>query len=156
MRKPGSTVVASGGIVVMFAALLVVALGYPYMVEARGSSRPGPGFFPVWILGILVALSIVNLVQEIRKRVTETRILPSGQSLLKLVKVFGSVVLFVALAPFAGFTIACALFLFLIYCFANGFGWLRSAGLSVGISIALFVLFRTLLGVQLPVNALGW
>jgi putative tricarboxylic transport membrane protein len=116
---------------------------------------PGPGFFPLWLSGILVILSIGLILISIKKeRILFKDILPKGRSLLRVLLVPASLIVFILIVSFTGFIIASSILLFMV--FILEFKWYISLALSSSISILLFFIFQSILEVPLPVNVLGW
>jgi putative tricarboxylic transport membrane protein len=116
---------------------------------------PGPGFFPLWLSGILVILSIGLILISIKKeRILFKDILPKGRSLIRVLLVPASLIVFMLIVNFTGFIIASSILLFMV--FILEFKWYMSLALSSSISILLFFIFQSILEVPLPVNVLGW
>ena len=116
---------------------------------------PGPGLFPLWLSGILGLLAVAYMVDSIRSAgVTFEDVLPLGRGGKRLVALLGAVVLFVLLAPYAGFTLAGIIMLWLVL--AAEYRWYRALAIATVVSVATFLLFKAFLGVPLPVNRFGW
>ncbi|MBP1154473.1 MULTISPECIES: tripartite tricarboxylate transporter TctB family protein [unclassified Paenibacillus] len=122
----------------------------PYL----GSVGPGAGFFPVWLSGILIILSLFYMVEFRNKENSEEESMPKGEDLKKVLYIIGCLILFVIIISYLGFVLSSAIFLFLLL--YRAYKWYLNLIISVGTSIFLFWLFRTLLSVTLPVNEFGW
>lgn len=133
------------------AFFLSVSLSYPYM----NGDKPGAGFFPVWLSGLMVLFSILHIINSVRKNEKSKEILPRGAVLKNILIVFGSMILFILVAPYFGFNITCTLFLAGLFYF-NGYKWYYCLAAGLVSSIILFLLFYSFLGVAFPVNDFGW
>lgn len=126
------------------------SLGYEYYSDYG----PGPGLFPRWISGILFLLSLVYIWDSIKKEIIWFNdILPKGKGLYDVLSIFGSLILFMILVPFTGYSIASLIMLVIL--FAQGYKWYWGLGLSAVITAIVFFAFETLLNVPLPVNSFG-
>lgn len=116
---------------------------------------PGPGMLPLWVSGLMFGLSAVYLVVALKKEtVFLSQVLPKGEGFVNILVCIGSLILFIVLAPLAGFLIASTATLFLL--FIRGYKWYWGLGLSVSTSAIVFWVFGIVLEVPLPVNDLGW
>jgi putative tricarboxylic transport membrane protein len=116
---------------------------------------PGPGMFPRWLSGILIVLTLIYIWQSVNKEVIRfSDILPKGKDLGNLIAVLGSVVLFILVVNYTGFTIAGTALLFIL--FVRQFKWYTALGMSLLVTLILFYIFKSLLSIPLPVNAFGW
>lgn len=116
---------------------------------------PGPGMMPLWTSIFLIAFSLVYLLVNSKKDIYQiSEVLPKGKGLVNILVSIGSCILFMIVAPYAGFVIGCTLMLFLLL--IRGYKWYWSLGLALVITIAVYVIFVILLQVPLPVNDFGW
>lgn len=131
-------------------AIFFQAFSYGYY----GSYGPGPGLFPRWLGGGLFVLSILYIIDSIRNGGLDIReLFPKDASLRKVGAVFLALVLFLLIVPFAGYTLASVLMLFLL--FIGEYKWYSSLLYSICVSASVFYVFKYLLNVPLPVNFLG-
>jgi putative tricarboxylic transport membrane protein len=131
--------------------MLVNSLSYKY----SSNMGPGPGMFPLWLSGILILLSLLSIVQSIKKdRTTFAEILPKGKDLKKLILILAALAGFILIIQFAGFVIAGIVFLFILL--AGEYKWYVNLAISIGVSVLLFWVFGILLSVPLPVNSFGF
>ncbi len=144
--------VSIGLVLVAFSALILVqSFSFHYYTKYG----PGSGFFPIWMSGALLVLSLVFIVEAILgKEAKGEEILPRGKSLGYILASVAGVALFILLVPPLGFTIPCAIMLFLML--VGFYRWYVSIPLALVSSFALLVIFQSLLGLSLPVNALGF
>ena len=140
------------GIVLVFLSMIFLAESFAY--EYTGDFGPGPGFFPTWLSGILLVLSLVYLYQSVRSSTHDGDPMPSRKAQKKILIILGCMALYLILLPYLGFVLSSTVFLFLLL--FKGYKWYTNLLISVAASLILFVVFDQLLGVQLPVNGLGF
>ncbi|WP_183192912.1 tripartite tricarboxylate transporter TctB family protein [Brevibacillus nitrificans] len=131
----------------------IVFLTQSFTYEYQDSVGPGPGYFPVWLSGILLVLSIIYILHCFRNKEVQSdeepeKVLPQGDALKSFILCIGSMILFVVLFEYVGFVIAGTVFLYILL--FKAYRWYVSLGVSLGVSLLLFYLFGTLLGVDLP------
>ncbi|MDQ0221140.1 tripartite tricarboxylate transporter TctB family protein [Peribacillus cavernae] len=141
-----------GLIMLLFAGTIFgISLSY----DLYSDLGPGPGLFPAWLSGFLIILSLFYIWESIKKEVILLqKILPKGKGKKKVLTLLGSIVLFILIAPYIGFTMAAIVMLFMIL--IAEFKWYWGVGISTAISILLFLVFDSFLHVPLPVNAFGF
>jgi len=141
-----------GMIVFLFAALI---FWKSLALEYYGPYGPGPGLLPRWLSGILGILTLVYIVTVITKEViTVKEVFPKGKILLRIVSVVVSIILFIIISPFVGFNIA--LTITLLICLLPEFKWYTSFGISIVITVVLFLVFGYFFQIPLPANAWGF
>lgn len=148
MRNVGGTVSA---FIFLFAAFIFYqSLDFQYYSEFG----PGPGFFPRWLGGALMVLSALNIWQSVTKEIIWFRdVLPERKEFRIIVKICVSIVLFIMIVPYSGFTIAGTIILFIL--FYPEYKWYSALGMSVATTVIVFIAFKLLLHIPLPVNAIG-
>lgn len=116
---------------------------------------PGPGMLPLWVSGLIFILSVVYLGIGLKKEIVLfSQVLPKGEGLINVLVSIGSLILFMIIAPLAGFLIGSTACLFLL--FIRGYKWYWSLVLSISLASTVFWVFGIILEVPLPVNDLGW
>lgn len=117
---------------------------------------PGPGFFPLWLSGILAVFSLCYIWDSVKHEgVAIKDILPKDKAARQsILLTIGGVVIFPLVVEFLGFIISGSILLFIM--FMREYKWYTALGISVGASLLLFFVFQSLLGVTLPVNEFGW
>lgn len=124
-------------------------------LEYYSEFGPGPGLLPIWISGLMMILSIVNIFSSLKKGAIKfSDVMPKGGSLINVLLSVGTIILFVIIVPYVGFCIASFIMLFIL--FLRGYKWYVGMGLSVGITVFLFWIFGLILNIPLPVNSFGW
>ncbi|MEW9672468.1 tripartite tricarboxylate transporter TctB family protein [Ammoniphilus sp. 3BR4] len=146
-----------------WAAMMVLILSVIFLFESsmfpysnRLGPGPGPGFFPIWLSSILLVLSLFYLYQSLERQKEgqgeQEGILPRGEGLRKILFTLFSLILFVVLISFIGFTLTSIIFLFMLL--REGYRWFTGLGISIVVSLLMFWVFGSVLDVALPVN--GW
>lgn len=116
---------------------------------------PGPGFFPRWLSGLLIALTLVYIASELRNStIAISEVFPSGEALGKTLAMLGGLIVFMLIVSYAGFVISGSILMTAML--IKDFKWHTALAISLAVSVSLLFLFQTLLGVTLPVNDFGW
>lgn len=151
MIKKMNAGVWAGFVVLLFSLVFFFqSMKYPYLSPLG----PGPGFFPAWLCGLLFLLSLFYIYVSWKGTEESGEPMPRGRALKNILFILICMILFAGLLSFLGFIASSSLFLFaLLY---GGYKWYSNAAISIGTSVFLYVLFHTVLSVQLPVNAWGW
>lgn len=138
------------GMVIFLFSLLFFILSFDY--DYSSNVGPGPGFFPLYLSGILMILSIFYVFESVKGKNVSSEKWPKGEALKNVLSVLGCLVFFLLLFYLAGMIAASMVFLFLV--FFKGYKWYINVAMSVGISLFLFWLFNNVLSVPLPVNGI--
>ncbi|MDM5340442.1 tripartite tricarboxylate transporter TctB family protein [Fictibacillus enclensis] len=141
-----------GIFLLLFAGLIFYfALSYDYY----SNIGPGPGLFPIWLSGLLLILSIMYIVSAFKKdEIRFSDVFPKGAQRNKILRILGSILLFILISPYAGFTLSGTVVLCIL--FIGEMKWYTAVGTSVITTVVVFLIFNTFLGVPLPMNAFGW
>jgi putative tricarboxylic transport membrane protein len=106
---------------------------------------PGPRFFPVWIAGISIVLSVALLVQLRRGTDTGVTEMPDRSAFVRIALTIAGMVAFAIVAPLIGMVAAVVAFMLFVLV-----GVLRQRVLSSAIAVAIiagaieFIFVRTL------------
>jgi putative tricarboxylic transport membrane protein len=125
--------------------ILAQARAWPYMTE----EGPGPGFFPMWYGGAMLALSLVLVVGTVFSREAARGKLQWGE----LRRAFACWVAFVAciaVMPLVGFVIAFGVLTWFIVAVLARRPQRMAIGLAIGMALVFYVLFDVALGLSLP------
>ena len=132
---------------------LVSSFTLPYMAKFTGG--PGPGFFPVWINAILLVVSVLYIVEAVRKDVIRVKdIMPPKESHWRILSLLAGLAFFCLTADFLGFIVAGSVLLFLMFIW--DYKWPSALALSIIFIVILWLTFSKGLKVFLPTNALGF
>lgn len=124
-------------------------------LEYYGQYGAGPGLLPRWLSGLLAILSIVYIINSIKKEnINIQSVIPKGKVLYRLLAIIGAILLFILISPYTGFNIASIIALLILL--LPEYKWYSAFGISVTVTIILFLGFDTLLNIPLPVNMWGW
>ncbi|PZE22130.1 tripartite tricarboxylate transporter TctB family protein [Paenibacillus xerothermodurans] len=148
MRNAGIWV---GAMILLFAGTIFAqSLSYDYFSDFG----PGPGLFPLWLSGMLIVSGVLYIITAIRKdRIDLSKVFPPGPGLRKVISIIAAVVIFLSLAPVAGYIPASVIMLFILF-FAD-YKWYWNVGISIVVTLAIFYVFQSLLNVPLPEFSIG-
>jgi hypothetical protein len=115
-----------------------------------GDDGPQAGYFPFYIGLILCASSAVNLVLAVLNRRDQDRtFVEVGQLKLVLTVLIPSAI-YVALVGWTGIYVASALFVAFFMRWLGKYPWWKVAAVSIGNSVAFFLIFEIWFRVPLP------
>lgn len=124
-------------------------------MEYYGEFGPGPGLLPFWTGVILLFLAGIYLIISIKKDIIlAENVLPHGEGLINLLICIGTIIVFILIVPYTGFTIGAIILLFPL--FSRGYKIHYALSFSVFLSVVVFFLFSNLLGIPLPTNNFGF
>lgn len=144
----------------LWIGLVILAFAGTFFYQGLGYDfyskyGPGPGLFPLWLSGSLLVLTVLYIVDSVRKSGISVRdILPKGSGLKNVATVFASLLAFLVVMPLAGYTVASVIMLFIL--FHREYKWYSGLGISIAVSLAIFYLFKSFLGIPLPMNTFGF
>jgi putative tricarboxylic transport membrane protein len=141
------------GIVILVYAITIFYQSFSLDYSTR--LGPGPGFFPRWLSGGLIALTLMYIWDSAKNTIISSSDLwPKGRALGTILSMLGGLVIFTTIVDYSGFVIAGSILLFAM--FIRDYKWYTALGASVAIAVLLLFVFQSLLGVTLPVNEFGW
>jgi hypothetical protein len=140
-----------GGVLLVCAVFIFRSAVVPILRQTR--SRPG--FFPVWLSGLLVLLSILYIIDSIRsEKVALKDILPQGKELKKVLALLGGMILFIVMVPYTGFLTASIVLLLIL--FSLDYKWYSGILISGAVGITACYVFKNFLSVPLPPGPFGF
>jgi hypothetical protein len=145
-----------GSIMLIFACVVIVES--MRMPQEGGNFEPGIRFLPFWLGVLMAVLSVLLMVNAWRKSavVKAKRLMPNRQALISIVLLVAGLAVYIALLETLGFLIDTLLFNAFLMAVVMRAHWKMTLWVAVGSSSALYVLFRILLEVPLPINMFGF
>ena len=136
---------------VVFFLIGVVMIVDNYKIGA-GWSREGPeaGYFPLRIGVIICVAAAVVLFQGLFGKGERNKVFVTFSRLRHVMAVLLPTIVFVLAIKFVGIYVASAIFIAAFMRVMDRFSWLKTIGISVGVSVALFWLFELQFTVPLP------
>jgi hypothetical protein len=113
-----------------------------------GTEGPMPGFFPFWIGLLIVASGGWNLIRTWRS--AGNKLFAEWVQIAQVGKVVLPMAVYVAVIPWLGIYLASALLMVGFMRWLGRYAWLRTVVISVGVQIALYVVFEKWFLVPLP------
>jgi putative tricarboxylic transport membrane protein len=130
-------------------ALVYLWLGFDYSMYTP-DGRIGAGFFPRVVGVALVAVTGLNLLNDIRSRKPDE----SSAYWRDLFTFMGLMILFVIGLMTVGAIIAMVLFIFAVLTLYNRGRWVTNVSVSIGLPLGIYLLFVVWLNASLPRGAL--
>ncbi|CAM4104882.1 tripartite tricarboxylate transporter TctB family protein [Bordetella muralis] len=134
------------GLLAAFSA--VVIYGSLQLNSGWSSTGPEAGYFPLRLSVLLLIVSVLLLIQAVRKPVQD-EVFVTGEQLRRVMSLFIPTVVLAAAAPFLGFYVASAVFLVYMCRLHGHFGWGRSLLIGVGAVVVLYAIFELWFNVPL-------
>jgi hypothetical protein len=138
------------------AAILCIAVFYTYWAFAElsflsSAGRLGPGFFPRVIGLALIAVCLLTLAGDLRKR--EGAAVSSYWRITLLVAALSGA--FILMLKVLGGPLAMVLYMLAVLSLLNRGRLLQNVAVSIGLPVALFLLFDVWLNAAMPQGVLG-
>jgi len=135
-------------VVFLFGALVVFD---SYRVGARwGDDGPQAGYFPLYV-GLLICLSSTAIfVRALRNSALAAESFVSRDGLKKILTVLVPTVVYVAVIAYLGFYVASTLYIAYFMWYLGKYAWIKIAPVSIGVSVAFFLIFEIWFSVPLP------
>jgi len=130
----------AGGVLVLWDSL---RLGFGWSTDG-----PKSGFFPFWLAVVLLACCAGIIVQALRS--ADRRPFVTREGVGPVLKVLVPATLFVALIQLIGLYVASTLYMAVYMRWIGRHAWLAVVALSVGFSVATFLVFETWFLVPMP------
>ncbi|MBK9605886.1 MAG: tripartite tricarboxylate transporter TctB family protein [Betaproteobacteria bacterium] len=127
-------------------AAVIIALGVLVMVDSLRlgnrwvSDGPQAGYFPFYIGVILCISGAVNALRALRDPYVRTFVTRGQGKLVLLVLV--PLVGYVALIALLGIYVASTIYIALFMIWLGKYGWAKTAAVSLGVSLAFFLMFE--------------
>jgi hypothetical protein len=145
--------IKTGRIEILFALLLIglgaLAISDSLRLGIRwAADGPRAGFFPFVVGSLLVASSLVILVQALRGR--SHGVFARVHELKLVATIAGPAAVYVATIPFLGIYVPSVALIFGFMRWLGGYAWWLAAATALGIVLTFFVVFETWFLVSLP------
>ena len=132
----------------VFAGLIIfdsIRQGARWLAEG-----PQPGYFPFYLGVLICAASLVTLVRALLMPVAQNRTFVQVGQLKLVLSVLVPSAVYVALVGWIGIYVSAVLFVALFMRWLGKYPWWKVATVSIGHSVALFVIFEVWFLVPLP------
>jgi hypothetical protein len=135
-------------IVLLFGALVV----YDSFRLGAGWGKSGPqtGYFPFYIGLLICVSSAVNLVLALRNRVGGSKSFVSREQLKLVMVVLVPTIIYVGLIRYLGLYLASTLYIAYFMWWLGKYAWVKIVPVSLGVSVAFFLIFETWFRLPLP------
>lgn len=143
---------AWASLVVLIFAIVFFVTSFQY--DYVGDLGPGAGFLPFWLSLLLMVMSVLYLIQAVRKRFVSEDFLPDKPGLRKIGIVLFSLLLFIGIVKVTGIVIATTVLLFLLL--MGEFRWYISLAIALLGALVLYIGFVVVFNIPLPVNRFGF
>lgn len=137
-------------------ALALVAIGVVVVADSLrigagwGDDGPQAGYFPFYVGAMLIVSGIVTAVQTVRYEGHWRRAFASREQLARVGAVLAPTALYVAAIFALGLYVSSALFIAWFMVRHGRFRWVLTLPVSVGVPLAIFVVFERWFLVSLP------
>ena len=122
-----------------------------WRIGARwGSDGPQAGYFPFYIGLIINLCSLITLVQAFRIKAADNEPFVLRGQLKMVVMVMVPTVIYVALINWLGIYVASTIYIALFMWWLGKYSWVKYVSVSVGVSVAFFLMFEVWFKVPLP------
>lgn len=116
-------------------------------------ARPGAGFFPLALAGLLLALGAVIFGRGLRPALAvRSQLWPEASGRRRVLLMVAGLLVFVAIVETVGYIGAMSGLFLLMLRVVAGRGWVLSASYSLAIAIGSWLFFARLLRVNLPMG----
>ena len=147
-RGPGQRAVEIG--VCVFTALFgaIVVVGGLQAGIGWGAEGPRPGFFPFYIGLLIIASSAVNLLQI--QLTDRWRRFAEWRQLRQVLQVLVPTAIYVVAIPYVGIYLVSAALIAVFMVWLGKYRWSLTAAISIGVTIAIYLMFEKFFLVPLP------
>ncbi len=135
-------------VIFLFGALVVFD---SYRVGAKwGDDGPQAGYFPLYV-GLLICFASATIfVRAFRNSAIAAESFVSRDELKKILTVLVPTVVYVSLIAYLGFYVASTLYIAYFMWHLGKYAWIKIAPVSIGVSVAFFLIFEIWFSVPLP------
>lgn len=129
-----------------------------WRLEYYSRLGPGPGFFPVWLSGVLAGLSLIWFYQACREPDEPIRegFIPGYAGMIRIASILAALAFMGLFMETVGFQLTMFAFLFFLLVALGRRSLVLTLFISLAGSFGMYYAFKTWLGVQLPESSIGW
>jgi hypothetical protein len=122
-----------------------------YRLGAKwGSDGPQAGYFPFYIGVIIIVCSAITLFQSLLIKAADNEPFVLRGQLKMVVLVMVPTIIYVALINWLGIYVASTIYIALFMWWLGKYSWVKYVSVSVGVSVAFFLMFEVWFKVPLP------
>jgi len=150
-RSAASTRAVEIGVAAVVLLFGLIVVFDSFRLGARwGEDGPQPGYFPFYVGLLICASSISILWRGWRNTALSDESFVSRGELRKILTVLVPTVVYVTLIAYLGFYVASTLYIAYFMWQLGKYSWFKTVPVSVGVSVAFFLIFETWFQVPLP------
>jgi MFS family permease len=122
-----------------------------YRLGAKwGGDGPQAGYFPFYVGLLICASGAAILVRALRNPALAAESFVSRDELKKILTVLVPTVVYVAVIASLGFYVTSTLYIAYFMWYLGKYAWIKIAPVSIGVSVAFFLIFEIWFSVPLP------
>lgn len=143
-------------IVDLVVAVIIFALGAIVVYDSHrlgsswASDGPQAGYFPFYIGSLICISSVVVAVQALFRIAHDKQVFVEPAQLKQVMVILLPSLAYVLGVQYIGIYVSSAVFIGLFMRIIGHYGWLRSAAVGAGVSVAAFLLFEVWFTIPLP------
>ncbi|HYU69785.1 MAG TPA: tripartite tricarboxylate transporter TctB family protein [Burkholderiales bacterium] len=150
-RSAASVRAVEIGVAAVIFLLGAVVVFDSYRLGAKwGGDGPQAGYFPFYVGLLICASGAAILVRALRNPAFAAESFVSREELKKILTVLVPTVVYVALIASLGFYLASTLYIAYFMWYLGKYPWIKIAPVSIGVSVAFFLIFEIWFSVPLP------
>lgn len=145
----------------VISGIALTALGIFIIVQSHAwdyytIDGPGPGLFPMWYGIAMVALSLLLIINKVRRPDTDAKTPTDWPAVGRALGTWAAFTVSVLLMAWVGFVVSFSLFSFLLVTLIFQRSALAAALTAIGVTTGFYAVFTLALGVQLPQGVFGF
>src|SRR5207244_2172106 len=115
-----------------------------------GDDGPQAGYFPFYVGLFICASGAAILVRALRNTALAAESFVSREELKKILTVLVPTIVYVSVIGYLGFYVASTLYIAYFMWHLGKYAWIKIAPVSIGVSVAFFLIFEIWFSVPLP------
>ena len=150
-RSAASTRAVEIGVALVILLFGLVVVTDSFRLGARwGDDGPQPGYFPFYVGLLICVSSLTILLRALRNTALSAESFVSRGELRKILTVLVPTSVYVAVIAYLGFYVASTLYIAYFMWHLGKYSWIKIVPVSVGVSVAFFLVFEVWFQVPLP------